>query len=161
MSIPEANLREDLGRRTGEILRSLGRPQRQVAELLGISQGLLSEVASGKKLPSVTMLFELQATLGVSLEWYLQGQGSMRRQPQETMTFASPPPPTYNAAPAPPPAEPAHGIPDDLWPLIRLLSDLYRRPGGAQLVAHVQALVEHTASTPVEASAPGGRRRAG
>ena len=63
------------------LLNALGINQFEFSKLIGLSSGVISEFASGARKPSKGFLFGL-SKLGVSLDWFLTGEGSMFRSSQ-------------------------------------------------------------------------------
>jgi SOS-response transcriptional repressor LexA len=59
------------------ILKELGLNQTAFASKMNLSQGVISEFASGARLPSKEFIFGLPK-LGISLDWFLTGIGDMR-----------------------------------------------------------------------------------
>lgn len=68
----------DVGFRIRNLRQSLGQTQKEFATALGIVQGFLSAVESGKKTPSDTLLIALCQTHGIRREWLLTGEGGMK-----------------------------------------------------------------------------------
>ncbi|MDR2741226.1 MAG: helix-turn-helix domain-containing protein [Treponema sp.] len=60
------------------ILEALSINQTALATKLGVSRGIVSEFASGAREPSKDFLLGL-STMGISLDWFLTGKGSMYR----------------------------------------------------------------------------------
>jgi SOS-response transcriptional repressor LexA len=58
------------------LMKALGLNQTSLAEKLGLSQGVISEFASGSREPSKDFLLGL-TRLGISLDWFLTGKGEM------------------------------------------------------------------------------------
>jgi len=58
------------------IMKTLGLNQAGFAKLLGVSRGIVSEFTNGSREPSKDFLFAI-SKLGVSLDWFLTGRGSM------------------------------------------------------------------------------------
>jgi transcriptional regulator with XRE-family HTH domain len=58
------------------ILKELGLSQSSLAGKLRVSQGIVSEFASGTRLPSKDFIFGL-SKLGISIDWFLTGKGEM------------------------------------------------------------------------------------
>jgi SOS-response transcriptional repressor LexA len=67
----------DFSGRIKAILKELGLNQRVFASKMNLSQGVISEFASGARLPSKEFIFGLPK-LGISLDWFLTGIGDMR-----------------------------------------------------------------------------------
>lgn len=57
-------------------MKALGLNQTSLAAKLGLSQGVISEFASGSREPSKEFLMGLPK-LGISLDWFLTGEGEM------------------------------------------------------------------------------------
>jgi len=68
----------DVGFRIRNLRQSLGQTQKEFATDLGIVQGFLSAVESGKKTPSDTLLIALCQVHGIRREWLLTGEGEMK-----------------------------------------------------------------------------------
>jgi phage repressor protein C with HTH and peptisase S24 domain len=71
--------REDLSdfpKQVSLILRALNLNQSALASKLDVSQGIISEFASGTREPSKEFLFGI-SKLGISLDWFLTGKGEM------------------------------------------------------------------------------------
>jgi transcriptional regulator with XRE-family HTH domain len=62
------------------VLKALNLTQTSLASKLGLSQGVISEFASGAREPSKEFLIGLPK-LGVSLDWFLSGEGEMLLAP--------------------------------------------------------------------------------
>ncbi|MDR2729421.1 MAG: helix-turn-helix domain-containing protein [Treponema sp.] len=65
-----------------KILKTLSINQSALALKLGVSRGIISEFASGAREPSKEFLFGL-SKIGISLDWFLTGEGEMLLQKQE------------------------------------------------------------------------------
>ena len=76
MSITTA-LNVEIGQRTTMLLDALQISQHKLAERAGVAQSYVSAIKAGKTLPSVVMLVGLRREFGVSLDWYLTGEGEM------------------------------------------------------------------------------------
>ena len=68
----------DVGSRIRNLRQTLGQTQKEFATALGIVQGFLSAVESGKKTPSDTLLIALCQLHGLRREWLLSGEGEMK-----------------------------------------------------------------------------------
>jgi SOS-response transcriptional repressor LexA len=66
----------DFPGRIKAILKDLGLNQTAFASKMNLSQGVVSEFASGARLPSKDFIFGL-SKLGISLDWFLTGVGDM------------------------------------------------------------------------------------
>jgi len=64
-----------IGERLKQIRMGKGLTQKAFAELLGTSSGYISEIEQGKKMPGSEFLISLKRELGVSLDWFLAGEG--------------------------------------------------------------------------------------
>jgi transcriptional regulator with XRE-family HTH domain len=62
------------------VLKSLNLTQTGLATRLGLSQGVISEFTSGSREPSKEFLIGLPK-LGISLDWFLTGEGEMLLAP--------------------------------------------------------------------------------
>lgn len=62
--------------RIGEILRFLNTNQRGLAERLGVSRGIVSEFASGRREPSKDFMIGI-SKLGISIDWFITGNGPL------------------------------------------------------------------------------------
>jgi SOS-response transcriptional repressor LexA len=74
-----ASIPPDIGSRIRHLRHSQGLTQKDFAASLGIVQGFLSAVESGKKNPSDTLLIALCQLHGIRREWLLSGEGAMAR----------------------------------------------------------------------------------
>ena len=63
---------EKLGKKIAFIRKNRGLKQVDVAEMAGISQAFLSRIESGKKQPSLTVLFALATSLRVSVSTFFK-----------------------------------------------------------------------------------------
>jgi transcriptional regulator with XRE-family HTH domain len=64
--------------RFNEALKKKGiTKQREVVSILGVSKGYMSELLSGKKMPSDILLNLIEIKLGICSEWLLTGKGEM------------------------------------------------------------------------------------
>jgi SOS-response transcriptional repressor LexA len=66
----------DFSGRIKAILKDLGLNQTALASKMNLSQGVISEFASGARLPSKEFIFGL-SKMGISLDWFLTGIGDM------------------------------------------------------------------------------------
>jgi SOS-response transcriptional repressor LexA len=66
----------DFSGRIKAILKELGLNQTAFASKMNLSQGVISEFASGARLPSKEFIFGL-SKVGISLDWFLTGIGDM------------------------------------------------------------------------------------
>jgi SOS-response transcriptional repressor LexA len=66
----------DFSGRIKAILKDLGLNQTAFASKMNLSQGVISEFASGARLPSKEFIFGL-SKMGISLDWFLTGIGDM------------------------------------------------------------------------------------
>lgn len=60
-----------------KILDYLNINQTELARILGVSRGIISEFSSGAREPSKDFLFAISKKLGVSIDWFLTGEGEM------------------------------------------------------------------------------------
>lgn len=67
-----------IGQRIKQRRKELHLTQIQIRELTGISNGNLSELENGNKLPSAGALISLSQTLEVTTDWILFGENSER-----------------------------------------------------------------------------------
>ncbi|GFO69443.1 Cro/Cl family transcriptional regulator [Geomonas limicola] len=65
---------------------ALGLTQKDFAGALGIVQGFLSGIETGRKMPSDTLLIALTHTYGINREWLLQGTGETFKPPTSLVT---------------------------------------------------------------------------
>lgn len=65
----------EMGTRIRNARLTLGLTQKEFASALGIVQGFLSGIETGRKTPSDTLLIALTHTFGINLEWLEQGTG--------------------------------------------------------------------------------------
>ena len=72
----------DFSDKIKKILKILALNQTGLAAKLGLSQGVISEFASGAREPSKEFLFGL-SKLGISLDWFLTDEGEMFLSSQE------------------------------------------------------------------------------
>lgn len=75
MSPREKNI-SSIGKRIIQIIDSKGINRGKLADDVGISAGYLSEIISGKKVPSKTVATAIQGLYGYSADWLLTGEGS-------------------------------------------------------------------------------------
>jgi transcriptional regulator with XRE-family HTH domain len=68
-----SDIRARLGRRVQTLRKQRGWTQVELAELLGIDRSYLSEIETGKKDPSLTILKTLSDGFGLSLPAFLKG----------------------------------------------------------------------------------------
>mgnify|MGYP000972461410 CR=1 FL=1 len=73
----------DFPKRINAILTALNINQTGLAKELGVSRGIVSEFASGAREPSKEFMFGL-SKLGISLDWFLTGDGPMFLQSPES-----------------------------------------------------------------------------
>jgi transcriptional regulator with XRE-family HTH domain len=66
----------ETGSRIREARRALQMTQKDFAASLGIVQGFLSGIETGRKTPSDTLLIALTHTHGIDLQWLKQGTGT-------------------------------------------------------------------------------------
>jgi len=65
------------GNRIKQIRKLKGLIQKEFAESLGISANYLSEIESGKKQPSETILLLIEVRYAINAEWLKTGHGEM------------------------------------------------------------------------------------
>lgn len=135
-----ALLKDDIARRTKELLSVLGLTQIEMASEVGVSQTFVSAVASGRSLPSLPLVAGLCRTFAVSLHWYLWGEGEPFEASGRAGGIA---PSVMNRGERRPVTQTPNPVPDDLQPLVGLLCDLHQRPGGRRMIGHLQLLAEH------------------
>jgi transcriptional regulator with XRE-family HTH domain len=58
--------------------KALGLDQKKMAASLGISQGYISDIESGNKMPSDTILIAFAYRWEINIHWLLTGEGDMR-----------------------------------------------------------------------------------
>ncbi|WP_304223076.1 XRE family transcriptional regulator [Gracilinema caldarium] len=63
--------------RIEKILDYMNINQTELARILGVSRGIISEFSSGAREPSKDFLFAISKVLGVSIDWFLTGEGEM------------------------------------------------------------------------------------
>lgn len=66
-----------MGKRVAEFAALEGLTQKELASRLGISQGFLSSVINGLKIPGCEFLYTLKKEFGVSTDWVLTGEGNL------------------------------------------------------------------------------------
>lgn len=71
----------ELGERVRKARLALGLTQKDFAGSLGIVQGFLSGIETGRKVPSDTLLIALTHTFGINRDWLLQGAGETFQAP--------------------------------------------------------------------------------
>jgi SOS-response transcriptional repressor LexA len=77
--------RSAISQRFKEVRSARKLTQKQFADSMGISQGFLSELENGKKLPSRALLIALSEVHLLNEEWLVTGQGEMfRTRPLES-----------------------------------------------------------------------------
>lgn len=64
-----------IGDRIKEIRTEIGISQKLFGEGIGIADSYVSEIESGKKVPSLTILLAIESRFGVSSEWLKSGKG--------------------------------------------------------------------------------------
>lgn len=57
--------------------------QKQIARFLGVSQPMISDIATGKKLPDMENAIRWAIKLGVCVDWLLTERGPKHPEPQE------------------------------------------------------------------------------
>ena len=67
---------DDIGRRLREVRLERGLSLRSLAQTLGVSASLISQVETGKTQPSVSTLFAMVTQLGMSLDEFLSPDGA-------------------------------------------------------------------------------------
>jgi repressor LexA len=72
-----------MGVRIRKARLSLGLTQKEFASSLGIVQGFLSGIETGRKVPSDTLLIALTHTYGINREWLLDGTGETFKNSSE------------------------------------------------------------------------------
>lgn len=77
--LPTSSAPPDLGSRIRHLRLSQSQTQKEFAASLGIVQGFLSALESGKKQPSDTLLIALCQLYAIRREWLLSGEGKMAR----------------------------------------------------------------------------------
>jgi len=60
------------------IISQTGLNQAEFARRLGVSAGFVSDAARGNKKPGADFLFSVRTVFGVSIDWLLTGEGTMR-----------------------------------------------------------------------------------
>ena len=70
---------------------NLGKKQSEFAKMLGITQAFLSEIEKGKRNLSLNILLKV-STLDVSLDWLVNGYGSMFRSGSQSQLLNIPDP---------------------------------------------------------------------
>ena len=78
----------ETGTRIRKARQALGLTQKQFAASLGIVQGFLSGIETGRKRPSDTLLIALSHTHGINADWLRDGEGEAFKTPP-SMTGAS------------------------------------------------------------------------
>lgn len=63
--------------RITKIRSVMGLNQSEMAKSLGVSQGFLSDVEKGKKIPGSDFLISLKKYCNVSIDWLITGNGNM------------------------------------------------------------------------------------
>lgn len=66
-----------MGSRLAELIRNTGLSQNEFSAQLGVSSGFVSDVVRGLKRPGSEFLHSLRETFGVSIDWLLDGTGTM------------------------------------------------------------------------------------
>lgn len=64
-----------IGNRIKEIRTEIGISQKLFGEGIGIADSYVSEIESGKKVPSLTILLAIAFKYGVSIDWLESGKG--------------------------------------------------------------------------------------
>ncbi|MCM0081318.1 XRE family transcriptional regulator [Geomonas sp. Red32] len=71
----------ETGERIRKARQALGLTQKQFAASLGIVQGFLSGIETGRKRPSDTLLIALSHTHGINSDWLMEGLGEPFKSP--------------------------------------------------------------------------------
>ena len=61
-----------------EVIAATKLSQSEFARRIGASSGFISDAARGLKKPGTDFLFQIKMTYGISIDWLLSGDGSMR-----------------------------------------------------------------------------------
>lgn len=72
-----------VGQRLREIRKEKGLTQPVFARSIGISQGHLSEMESGKTSPTEPILIAIEYRYSIKKDWLLTGEGPMKRESKE------------------------------------------------------------------------------
>ena len=70
------NFYRDIRNRIREIRLNSNLKQKEFADILGISQGFMSDIETGKKLPGFEFLVMLSQKMNISIDWILTGKGN-------------------------------------------------------------------------------------
>ena len=70
---------QDLGNRLREWRRSIPLKSYELAKLISISQGSLSDIENNKSLPSADTLAKIYLNTNINLIWLLIGRGAMKK----------------------------------------------------------------------------------
>lgn len=76
MGLP-AEVRVILSRRLDTVRAALGWDRAEMARRFEVSGGKISETLNGKSDVTTAMLYYLRNEVGVSMEWFFDGRGSM------------------------------------------------------------------------------------
>jgi transcriptional regulator with XRE-family HTH domain len=75
-----------IGARIKAVRIQNGLPQHAFAKSIGIAQGYLSELETGVKTPSETLLIALSYSFEIGIEWLMSGKGQMAGpKPKQTL----------------------------------------------------------------------------
>lgn len=78
----------DIGKRTKQVRESVSLNQRDFATRIGSSSGRVSEIESGKNLPSGDLLIRLNEEFGADITWLLTGKKDAALIPHGTVLTA-------------------------------------------------------------------------
>lgn len=73
---------DTLGTRLSSLLAIMGLSQVEFARRLKVSQGFVSDVLRGIKKPGAEFLYALKIEFGVSIDWLLTGEGTIKGEKQ-------------------------------------------------------------------------------
>jgi SOS-response transcriptional repressor LexA len=100
----------EIGSRIREARSTLKMTQKDFAASLGIVQGFLSGIETGRKTPSDTLLIALTHTHGINVQWLKQGTGAPFSTPPATAALQTGTTPLLEEIPGEfPPASPHEG----------------------------------------------------
>ncbi|MEC7641506.1 MAG: helix-turn-helix domain-containing protein [Nitrospinota bacterium] len=124
-----------LGTRLREWRKASGYKIKQLADIISISQGSLSDLENNKSLPSAETIAKLHRHTDINIFWLMLQKGSMRREP--TLSLENNPAVYEEMEPYQTEAGP---IDQNLKELLEMVTRVYRH-GGSDKVAHLKGFL--------------------
>lgn len=78
---------DSIGTRLSSLLAMFGLSQSEFAARVKVSQGFVSDVLRGIKKPGAEFLYALKIEFGISIDWLLTGEGTMKGETQIDISF--------------------------------------------------------------------------